>query len=1375
MQLDWHEVMDRLFLGIRSLKFLFCMILLHSLAGCGGESGIGSGNVSWQGPYTEGRVVDGPLQGATVFVDLNGDGKRDYDEPFSTTTANGSFSLRQIALPPGDCFIPEGCNRPNVVAIGGIDSFTDAELPDFPLLGELPPDPAQKSSVNTLTTAIAFSSGWIDKAEILNSLGISTPPQKLLSMDIWAGALAGDGESRALQRINQQLALMLLVTSTLKEVNGDCLPGSFPVARAFSDQIRELTIKQEQIDLTDPKIANAILKGADEQLCTVESLSSAAFQAASESVSIINTVVANDELDPTSVDAASVSKIAQTVFQVSVNALGLGEISVAEFSLMNDAPGLFGSIMVPADASDYDKDGLSDIFDPDDDNDLVRDTIDTFPFDNTESVDTDGDGVGNNADPDDDSDGIEDDVDVYPLIALGDRLDTDGDGAPNECDGVCKLTGMAADPDDDNDGVGDERDSQPLDASLTPPTAIIDVDVTSGFAPLRVTFDASSSIAGNPDDDTDIITSISWDTGDSKLDAGGSPVPITSEVPVFRHIYLGPGEYSITLAIKNSDGYSHTVSSNISIQAVEGTLKISGIIDIPSSYFVDSDVNDSGSTPISNDDISNAQRIFNPSVLTGYANQPLEGPDHDGKGHSYETGDISDWYFFAGMKGDVINLISGDPEQGDLDIYLYASNGEMIAYSIAENTRYESVTIPDAGGYYIEVEAYLGASTYLLEVGSNYYRASHGWNDSTEIINSELQIERNPMKRGSSNMNLFSSAVVLEAVGNRDPSYRGPLLYKFDPNTMRLGSYRSLSSGIAVSDERQLKLATFLMAKKVGAMSEFKRVQPNFLYTATLLPDDDFYQQGKQWHYDKIRMPEAWDKTTGSGVSTVAIIDSGIRHDHPDLIKSISADSYDFISNVDNAGDGDGIDDDPNDPGNGSENPLCSESSRKSGFHGTHVAGTIGATTDNSIGVAGLNWDVELMDLRVLGCRGGSSYDIRQAILYAARLDNDAGIVPTNRADVINMSLGGGGRDSFMAQAIQEARNQGVLIVASSGNRARGDYPGFVNYPASYEGVVSVGATTQADERASFSTYNEFVDISAPGVNIWSTVASRDGEEFLSGYSAKSGTSMAAPHVSAVVSLMRDIFPEMTPFQLDASIASELLTADFGEDGHDEEFGYGRIDAHEAVLTADALREGLAVDFPPELRLSAKYLNFGAFDTQGSVRAYNAGNGTLTITSVDTSTGKISIASPESSNGLGPYMFTLDRTELTEGIYQATVRFTSNVNAKDLAIQYEVFPENVPTDPNAGRLQVILYDQHSDNVFLVDGGIDAVSGEYEFSLADIPPAVYRFVSGTDLDNDGKICGSAEACALWPRNSDPDFLIVNRDYTDMSLTTGIRIR
>ena len=248
--------------------------------------------------------------------------------------------------------------------------------------------------------------------------------------------------------------------------------------------------------------------------------------------------------------------------------------------------------------------------------------------------------------------------------------------------------------------------------------------------------------------------------------------------------------------------------------------------------------------------------------------------------------------------------------------------------------------------------------------------------------------------------------------------------------------------------------------------------EPNYILKPSAIPNDPGYKY--QWHYPLINLPQAWDITTGSGAVIVAVIDTGVLLDHPDLQGQLIS-GYDFISDPSIARDGDGRDPDPNDAGDlGRGN--------SSSFHGTHVAGTIAAATNNAMAwVASpgtpascrcVSWD----------WRGGTSEDINQAILYAARLPNGSGTLPAKRADIINMSLGCACPSQAQQDVITQARNQGVIIIAAAGNDAQKGNP--ISYPASYTGVVSVGAVAMDKTRAPYSNFNAFVDIAAPGGDI---------------------------------------------------------------------------------------------------------------------------------------------------------------------------------------------------------------------------------------------------------------------------------------------------
>jgi subtilisin family serine protease len=346
------------------------------------------------------------------------------------------------------------------------------------------------------------------------------------------------------------------------------------------------------------------------------------------------------------------------------------------------------------------------------------------------------------------------------------------------------------------------------------------------------------------------------------------------------------------------------------------------------------------------------------------------------------------------------------------------------------------------------------------------------------------------------------------------------------------------------------------------------------------IPNDPNYAN-QSWHYVMLDLPKAWSITTGSASVVVAVLDVGIRFDHPAIGKAggtyldpggnLLGDGYDFVSmgkvalcspagdSTDNAADGDGYDPDPTipddrDPGaNG-----CVGAPSPIGGHGLHVAGTIGAIGNDGVGVLGVDWTVRIRPVRVLGISGGSDYDVAQGVLYAAGLPADngqggvvqlpVGALPTR---VINMSFGGScpaaGQPDVLHDAIVRADSVGVLLVASAGNSAS-TAP---ICPAAYPEVLSVGAVGPSGGRASYSNYGPTVAIAAPGgdlgepgadgtYGIFSTVCdfTVSPPACPGHYARYEGTSMAAPHVSGVAALLLAQDQGLTASQLRSRLVS---------------------------------------------------------------------------------------------------------------------------------------------------------------------------------------------------------------------------------------------
>ncbi|GAB2717134.1 S8 family peptidase [Streptomyces bullii] len=322
-------------------------------------------------------------------------------------------------------------------------------------------------------------------------------------------------------------------------------------------------------------------------------------------------------------------------------------------------------------------------------------------------------------------------------------------------------------------------------------------------------------------------------------------------------------------------------------------------------------------------------------------------------------------------------------------------------------------------------------------------------------------------------------------------------------------------------------------------------VVPDRLNRPMATPNDTEY--GKQWDLFEstagMNVPGAWDVTTGSGV-TVAVIDTGYVT-HSDLAANVVA-GYDFISDTAVSVDGDGRDSNPADPGDWSLAGECYSGSPagNSSWHGTHVAGTIAATTNNGKGVAGIAYGAKISPLRVLGKCGGYDSDIIDAITWASGGTVSGVPANANVAKVINMSLGGGGACSTATQsAINAAVNRGTTVVVAAGNENQNAAN---SSPANCNNVITVAATNRAGSRAYYSNYGTIVDISAPGGETRTTTANGILSTLNSGtrtpssesYAYYQGTSMATPHIAGLAALMKSANSALTPAQIESAIKS---------------------------------------------------------------------------------------------------------------------------------------------------------------------------------------------------------------------------------------------
>jgi serine protease len=350
-------------------------------------------------------------------------------------------------------------------------------------------------------------------------------------------------------------------------------------------------------------------------------------------------------------------------------------------------------------------------------------------------------------------------------------------------------------------------------------------------------------------------------------------------------------------------------------------------------------------------------------------------------------------------------------------------------------------------------------------------------------------------------------------------------------------------------DAHVLKLPARLPPAQVAAIAARLSAQPGVAYAepdliaqADFVPNDPRWSD--QWHYhaaNGIDLATAWDVTRGNRGMIIAVVDTGLLANHPDLVGR-TVQGYDMISDVNRANDGNGRDNDAGDPGNW---VTMAESTTPGGpfqgcrvdnsdWHGTHVAGTIGASANNNIGVAGITQS-QILPVRVLGKCGGTSSDIVDGLRWAAGLPVPG--VPANPtpARLLNLSLGGPGACTQTYQnAINDARNSGAIVVVAAGNNSM---DASTQTPASCSGVITVAATDQNGNRSVWSdttgsNFGSLVEISAPGTTVLSTLNDGTTTPGAHNYANYNGTSMAAPHVTGVASLVLDVRPTLNTEQM---------------------------------------------------------------------------------------------------------------------------------------------------------------------------------------------------------------------------------------------------
>jgi serine protease len=427
-----------------------------------------------------------------------------------------------------------------------------------------------------------------------------------------------------------------------------------------------------------------------------------------------------------------------------------------------------------------------------------------------------------------------------------------------------------------------------------------------------------------------------------------------------------------------------------------------------------------------------------------------------------------------------------------------------------------------------------------------------------------------------------------------------------------------------------------------------------------------------------------------------------------------------------------------------------------------------------------------LMPLRALGLRGGSDFDVIQAMLYASGLPNQSLRLPERRADVINLSLGRQGVCSSAIQdAVRLARQQGLSVVAAAGNDAsnRKGVPMPIGSPANCAGVISVGAVGARAEVADYSNSGAELTLVAPGGDlssentgsgnpdgVFSSLAAFNGQGVrVATYGFMQGTSMAAPHVSAVIALAKYINPNLTPAQIDQLIASGQFTVDLGTAGRDSLSGYGLINASKALQASVE-----SINAPPPLgvvEVSPSALSLGSTLSEAEFELRRNGPTSETVTRIAwTNSAQVQVLGKtnafDSISLLGKFVVRITRGSLSNSIFPVVTIDTSNGRRLLVNLSIEPAPAagTIGRRGSAGTIYMLVVDA-TNNTTLQTLTLEPRDGTYAYkALAPAGRPLY-LVAGHDLDNDYYLCGRGEVCGDYPP--------VSSGATSFTLTASLR--
>ena len=837
----------------------------------------------------------------------------------------------------------------------------------------------------------------------------------------------------------------------------------------------------------------------------------------------------------------------------------------------------------------------------------------------------------------------------------------------------------------------------------------------------------------------------------------------------------GDNVYEIVFSVTDTtNNLTREQSFNVEVVDLKDTFSLTQTILVSSTTVLDGDVptpmnNGVGYTKIPNDSLEEAATLITPSEVTGFVGDKLIEVllrDEDGNAvfdeegnaiyNSLQTTDPEDWYKINTVPGLQIELAVEDYQQEveDADgnttivtnkptLLLYNSSGGLVnfTYTVDSTDEYQKINLPDTGIYYAVVAKDVGAAKYTLLLTPGSSASNTSFESSKDSFVKGEFISYIPFKGNLDNyVDNYPEFTQNENLNQKlsyidNSNFMGLRVLDFDVES----EYFEIFGNDTLLDSDELNINNpeqVFYLKQWSVLQHFIKLNPKLNLEFNKIHQKLGFTQDTYWDYQWGLQLMGLDKVLNATGQTakdvaVAVIDSGSPSETSTAwtTSHFLQGGFDFIDN----------DSDPFDSADVASNS-----------HGTHVATTISAANDgNNINGFG----IYTVPFRVFGPTGGASQsDVTNSMLFAAGLPNITGTIYSGSVPirVVNMSLGsiGGGCSSAYRNAIADVTNAGVTVVSSSGNSAE-ESPGVKGYPASCDNVISVGAVNPLSQRAYYSTYNDALDVAAPGGTTGTDlngdgqsdgILAFDGSENLAYYQ---GTSMASPHAAGAIALIYALKPEWDAVQMEAFIKSGFFTDDIGAEGKDDEFGYGLVNLDKAFTN---LIDG-GLDFT-YATITPGSFNFGYTDTEKIVTVEKVGSGDLSVTELTSPNADlVAITAVDvDSSGFGTYKISLTRADYPDGTYNGSVVATFSDDSKsNVNFTYSIGAER--GSPEIGYVLAYLYDDNGD--YYKGWRIQLGAGGLTFQVTDIDIGTYKWLFSTNIDSDGYIRGYGEIWENYP--------------------------